>query len=362
MNLLIFSRKFGGVVGGVEKMVLALAEQMSARGHVVTVVSLDKLNAQAFYAWPQEVAWIKLGIGDPDDRASLRTRFDRLLALRKLLYKLEVNTVVGFQIGSFALLRLASLGVGVRAVAAERNAPTLFDFIHHGKYKRFLANLILISADAVSVQLEANRFFYPKILWSKIFITPNPIRVTKECRSISNHAIGSKVILYVGRVTFQKNLEVLVRAISSLEEKAVLRIVGDGDALPGVITLAQTLNVELELTPFTQDLSSMYLEADIFCLPSRWEGFPNVVGEAIAHGLPVVGFDGCAGISSLVENFKSGVIAPGNNDPAALSQALSQALSFDWDPCVIKRSIDKFSIELFSDSWESVLFSEKTDD
>ena len=362
MNLLIFSRKFGGVVGGVEKMVLTLAEQMSSRGHTVTVVSLDNLNAQAFYSWPHKVAWIKLGIGDPDDKASLRTRLKRLWALRKLIYRLDIDTVVGFQIGSFALLKIASLGVRVRTVAAERNAPTLFDFIRHGRFKKLLANLILITADAVSVQLESNRFFYPRILWSKIYITPNPIRASEKYKSISTSTIKRKVILYVGRVTFQKNLEVLVRAISILGEKPVLRIVGDGDSLPAVLSLAKTLKVEIEHFPFTEDLSPIYLEADIFCLPSRWEGFPNVVGEALAHGLPVVGFEECAGISSLVENYKSGIIAPGNDDPRTLAEALARAFSYDWRSLVIRRTIDKFSLDYFSDSWESVLFMEKEND
>ena len=361
MNLLIFSRKFGGVVGGVEKMVLTLATQMSARGHTVTIVSLDNLNADAFYSWPPEVTWIKLAIGNPDDKASLKTKVKRLWALRKLLYKFEIDTIVGFQIGSFALLKVASLGVKVRTVAAERNAPTLFNFIRYGKYKRFLSNLILSSADAISVQLESNRDFYPKRLWPKILITPNPIWAAAQCKSISNNRAKLKVILYVGRVTFQKNLEVLITAAATLKEKPVLRIVGDGESLPAVISLAENLKVELEISPFTQDLSSIYLDADVFCLPSRWEGFPNVVGEALAHGLPVVGFDGCAGIPSLVEDYKSGIIALGNDDPTALSKALSLALSHNWDPFVVKQATDKFSLQYFSDSWESVLFPGKKD-
>ena len=362
MNLLIYSRKFDGVVGGVEKMVLTLAEQMSARGHTVTVVSLDNLDAQAFYSWPHKVAWIKLGIGNPDHKASLKTRVIRLLALRQLLDKLKIDTVVGFQIGSFALLRLASSGLQVRTVAAERNAPTLFEFIRYGSYKRVLSNLILSTADAISVQLESNKFFYPKILWSKILITPNPIFASIQYKSDFNKAIKPKVILYVGRVTFQKNLEVLITAVSTLREKPILRIVGDGDSLPTVLSLAKALQVEIELAPFTEDLSPIYLAADIFCLPSRWEGFPNVVGEALAHGLPVVGFDGCAGISSLVEDFKSGIIVPGNDDPKALSEGLSRALSHDWDPFVVRQMIGKFSLGYFSDSWESVLFPENIDD
>ncbi len=356
MNLLIFSRKFDGIVGGVEKMVLALAKQMSLRGHTVTVVSLDNLNAKSFYSWPPEVAWIKLGIGDPESKAPWRTRVRRVIALRKLICNLHINTVVGFQIGSFALLNVASLGLGVRTVAAERNAPTLFDFIRYGQFKRFLANLILLTANAISVQLESNKVLYPRILWQKMHVTPNPILTSSILKETSSKLKSPKVILFVGRVTFQKNLEVLVKAASTLKEKPIIRVIGEGDSLNAVIMLARTLKVELDLLPFTENLSSFYSEADVFCLPSRWEGFPNVVGEALAHGLPVVGFAGCAGIPSLVENFKSGVVAPGNSDAEALSQALAQALSYDWDPTVVRRATEKFSLKYFADSWESVLF------
>jgi glycosyltransferase involved in cell wall biosynthesis len=362
MNLLIFSRKFDGVVGGVEKMVLTLATQMTSRGHKVTIVSLDSSDSEAFYSWPSEVAWIKLGIGNPDDRASLKTRVKRLLALRSLLYSLQVDTLVGFQIGSFALIKVASLGVQVRTIAAERNAPTLFDFIHNGKYKKFLANIVLSSADAISVQLESNKAFYPKILQTKILITPNPILTSVQYKSSADIPSKPKIVLYAGRVTFQKNLEVLITAVSTLKERPILRIVGDGESLISVISLAEALRVEIELFPFTQNLSSHYLEASVFCLPSRWEGFPNVVGEALSHGLPVVGFNGCAGISSLVENYKSGIVAPGNDDPVTLSEALSQALSHTWDPLLVRQAIEKFSIEHFSDSWEFALFQEKKND
>ena len=337
-------------------MVLTLAKQMSLRGHKVTVVSLDNLNAESFYSWPPEVAWIKLGIGDPESKASWMTRIRRILATRKLIRNLHIDTVVGFQIGSFALLNVASLGVRVRTVAAERNAPTLFNFIRYGKIKRFLANPVLLTADAISVQLESNKVLYPKILWSKMYVTPNPILTSFNLKKTSSKLKFPKVILYVGRVTFQKNLEVLIKAASTLKENPIIRVIGDGDSLNAVIMLARTLKVELDLLPFTENLSSFYSEADVFCLPSRWEGFPNVVGEALAHGLPVVGFAGCAGIPSLVENFKSGVVAPGNSDAETLSEALAQALSYNWDPAVVRRATEKFSLKYFADSWESVLF------
>ena len=356
MNLLISSRKFDGVVGGVEKMVLLLGQQMQLRGHTVTVLSLDNADAQSFNDWPEGVSWVKIGIGDVDSRATFKVRVLRAIEIRKVLRDRAVDTCVGFQIGTFALLRFASLGLGLRCVAAERNAPTLFNYIKRGQIKRIFSNLILTSATAISVQLEENRNHYPSWLQEKITINNNPVILPSETRVKATRVESGQVILYIGRITFQKNLEVLIEALAQLSTPPLLRIVGGGDALPSVISLANTMGVELEKLDFSNNLEEFYLGADLFCLPSRWEGFPNVVGEALAHGLPVVGFQECAGISTLVDNGITGIIAPGNDNPYALASALKTALETDWNPEIIRNSMKKYSIENFTDSWENTLF------
>jgi hypothetical protein len=53
-----------------------------------------------------------------------------------------------------------------------------------------------------------------------------------------------------------------------------------------------------------------YAAADMFCIPSRFEGFPNTVIEAMAHALPVIGFAGCTGVNSLVRPDVTGLLAP----------------------------------------------------
>ncbi len=357
MNILIFTRKFDGVVGGVEKMVLTLAEQMQLRGHSVTVASLDGVKAESFYSWPSGIDWVRINIGNPDERASLRIRISRIRAINRVLREKNIESAVGFQIGSFALLRLAAIGLHINCVAAERNAPSLFTFIRHGRIKRFVSNLILCFATLISIQLEEHRKYYPRVFSKKIHITNNPVLLPRNHRNVSHQNTSDKIILYVGRITFQKNLEILVEAVSRLKSDPLIQIVGGGESLPSINELANKLGVRIEVHDFSNNLEAFFLNADVFCLPSRWEGFPNVVGEALAYGLPVVGFEECAGISSLIQTGISGVIASGNDNAESLSQALENALNFDWNPSIIRNTMEKFSLAHFADSWESTFFS-----
>jgi glycosyltransferase involved in cell wall biosynthesis len=99
-------------------------------------------------------------------------------------------------------------------------------------------------------------------------------------------------ILCVAHLYPRKDVATLLRAMQRLESKAVLRIVGIGPELKRLRRLCRTLHLEgrvtfLEHVSFAQ-LAQEYRNADVFCLPSRQEGFGIVLLEAMAAGLPVV--------------------------------------------------------------------------
>ena len=75
-----------------------------------------------------------------------------------------------------------------------------------------------------------------------------------------------------------------------------------------------------------RDINALYASSHLFCLPSRWEGFPNALAEAFSYGLPVVGFDECAGVCDLIDHEKNGLLASGNGNAASLAEALRRMM------------------------------------
>lgn len=135
-------------------------------------------------------------------------------------------------------------------------------------------------------------------------------------------------ILCVAHLYPRKDVATLLRAIERLEAKAVLRIVGIGPELARLRRLSCQLHLDgrvtfLEHLSFAQ-LAQEYRNADVFCLPSRQEGFGIVLLEAMAAGLPIVA-SRAAAIPEVVPDGQCGLLVePG--DAAAFAAALDALL------------------------------------
>jgi glycosyltransferase involved in cell wall biosynthesis len=350
MNLLFYSRAYANVAGGVEKMSLDLARGLVERGHTITVLSLDQELEKSFFEWPEKVSWIKLGIGNPNKKNNVLIRLRRVFAIRNIAKNGNFDAAVGFQIGSFALLKSALVGLRIKTIAAERNAPTLFKYISNGKFKRFFSNLILYSADCIAVQFEDYKKLYPRFLQNKIKVTPNWVAAQINIsRTLDPEVIN---ILFIGRLTYQKNVSVLIKAFRYLPNNFKLKIVGDGPELEVLKQLDSDLSQRIEFSPPSNDLSVLYSSANVFCLPSRWEGFPNVIAEALSHGVPCVGFSECSGIPQLVFDGDNGFTAKKMSDPQSLAEALISASLIKSRPSEIALTIRNYTYDKYIKSWE----------
>ncbi len=169
-------------------------------------------------------------------------------------------------------------------------------------------------------------------LTQPVLVQPTPVdlapfQVTEKNRNIV------PVILYVGRLSPEKNVELLIRAVVGLKTNEAisykLRIVGDGPERQKLESLTKELGVEEEVTflgpKSYSELPAIYKEADIFVLPSNTESFGKVLLEAGAAKCAIIATE-TAGAKTILTNEKDALIIPVGNQKA-LQTALGGLIS-----------------------------------
>jgi glycosyltransferase involved in cell wall biosynthesis len=360
MKIMIASRGIDNIAGGVEHMSAALMNEMVRRGHDVALMTWDKPDARSFFPLDEKIVWHKIGLGDFLKKATLSTRLQRARAVRRIVRAFKPDVIVGFQDGMFMASRLYTAGMGVPVVAAERNAPSRFDFIRNGRYRHLVFQAMRF-AKAITIQCESYRSDYPPYLRSKIVTIPNPVKPVQAFADPCGKPGAPKTLLSVGRLSYQKNMDALIAAFASLSGRFPdwnLLIVGEGEDRPKLeqAIRAHGLQARIRLPGASASMTDHFKDAQLFCLPSRWEGFPNALAEAMAHGLPAAGFAGCAGVNELIEHGVTGMLAAGPLTGASLESSLAALMQ---DDAARKRMgdagrsiADNFAPSTIFDKWE----------
>jgi glycosyltransferase involved in cell wall biosynthesis len=118
------------------------------------------------------------------------------------------------------------------------------------------------------------------------------------------------ILLYTGRLSHEKNLDALVAAYRAVESAQThLVLVGDGPARPDLERALRGRRVTFTGYLTGESLARAYASADVFAFPSLTETFGQVVLEAMASGLPVVGFE-AEGVRDLVIHGETGLLSP----------------------------------------------------
>ncbi len=171
---------------------------------------------------------------------------------------------------------------------------------------------------------------YPR---ARVRVVPNGVRVPPrgvltERRHAVRHALGlapsSVWALFVGRLTREKGLDVLLDALAGDTGLAGCLVVGDGAERATLEAQAMRARVPIRFLGYHADVTPFLAAADVFVQPSRSEGLPFSVLEAMAHGLPVLGTS-VGGMAAMLAD--AGRVVP-PAAPAALAAAL-RALAID---------------------------------
>ncbi len=297
--------------GGAQRMVHTLLTELVARSYRCEVLTLSGPDADHFVL-PDGVARRALDVirVSRSPVLGLARNLARILAVRRALRESGAPVVLSFVAATNVLAILACTGLGRRVVISEVNDPSrqwlgpVWNRLRRWIYPR----ADLVTANSVP-GLEALRSFVPaaRLAWG-----PNPVIVPYAANATASDA---PTILLIGRYERQKAHDVLLHAFALVAARFAdwrLSFVGYGREQSALTALAAQLGLadRIEWVAPVRDVWPLYRRAQIFVLPSRFEGTPNVLAEAMACGLPVILSDAVTGARSYVDDGIEGRIVP----------------------------------------------------
>jgi glycosyltransferase involved in cell wall biosynthesis len=143
-----------------------------------------------------------------------------------------------------------------------------------------------------------------------------------------------KLLLAVGRLSEEKGFDRLLKAFSELaptNPEWDLVILGEG-ALRSELEIsvrALGLAARVYLPGRAGNVGDWYASADLYVMSSRFEGFPNTLGEAMAHGCAAVSFDCDTGPRDIIRHNEDGILVPPVDDVQGLAAALENLMQDD---------------------------------
>lgn len=295
--------------GGMERVMNEVVTYFSAMPRTECHLIIYGKSGEDFYIVPSNVLIHKPEFKFNDAKRSWDT-LKTAQFIRKTVKQIKPDVLLSFgeYWNNFVLLSL--LGLKTPIFISDRNNPEEPLGIIHG----FLRKLLYPAATGIIAQTsKAEDIFKTKFKNRNIRVIGNPIRAI----SPNNEVKRENIIVTVGRLIKTKNFNHLIDIFSKLENSGWKLIIVGGDSnkqTNSVSLQAQIdrlgLSENVILAGTQKNVENYLLRSKIFAFTSSSEGFPNVIGEAMSAGLPVVSYDCIAGPSEMIEDGKNGFLIP----------------------------------------------------
>ena len=316
--------------GGAERVLTTIAAGLAARGHEVVLTTLS--GGDDFFDAGPGVRRVSLGVMGPSAhrRQAVVRAWATVTALRRALLAEGPDVVLSF-VDRTNVAVLLAVATKLPVVVSERTDPRRHD---PGAWWSRLRRLAYRRAAVVVVQSEAFRPWAEAMRPRRVAVVPNPVTpVPSEEVVPADVASTLPYVVAVGRLGFEKGFDQLVEAFGDVvlprRPDLSLVIAGDGperDRLARLIA-SRGLGARVHLIGRRPEVGALVAAARLLALPSRFEGFPNVVLEAMARRVPVVAFACPGGVTDVVVDGVSGVLVA-EGDVQALGTAI---VSVDGD-------------------------------
>lgn len=327
MKLLFAIKSLDIAGGGAERVLTLVVSGLVERGHEIGILSFDTAGGNSFYPLDARVQRICLGLGAVDAPTGAHMFTARVGALRRKLLEQRPDVAVGFMHSMFVPLSFAAVGLRIPHVASEHTVPEYYRG-RSAEYALFVAGGLL--SQRITVLSPAIRDMYPRVLRSRMVPIPNPVVTPAHAANVAD----SRIILAVGSLEAHKDHASLIDAFALIAAQFPdwgLRIIGNG-SLRGELEArvhAHHLEERISMPGVSADIATEYAAAAVLAVPSRFESFGMAAAEALATGVPVIGYTDCTGIRELVTHGRNGWLVSGPDRVHALANALSRLMGDD---------------------------------
>jgi glycosyltransferase involved in cell wall biosynthesis len=365
MKLLFFIYSLS--CGGAERATVNLADHWVAKGWEISIVTLAQRSLD-FYDLHPAVRRIALGLAGNSSNSIVGffQNLRRVRALRQVLRKVQPDVALALMSSSNMILALSANGLQtIRTIGSERIHPPQFPL---GIIWERLRYHIYSELDAVTaLTLESADWLRKHTSVRRVRVIPNAVSwpLTDMVPCLNSELIckdGRKVLLAVGRLVKQKGFDRLIDVFAELAKKHPkwdLVILGEGPERAKLEAQLQAngLTGRVFLPGLVGNMGEWYERSNLYVMSSYFEGLPNTLLEAMAHGMPVVSFDCDTGPRDIIRHEIDGLLVP-PGDVAALSSALDHLMD-DKETCQRfgARAVEvreRFSIEKIARMWEEL--------
>ena len=339
MRVLIINSEFPPIGGGAGNAGAFIASSLAKRGHPVFVVTSRYRNMPRTEQQNNGVTIYRV--------PALRRRQDRSGALEQIIFILSASfqtlrlvrhikpnaTLAFFGVPSGAVAYFTKMICNIPYIVSLRGGDVPgfrpYDFrVYHKLIAPFL-RVIWKNASAIVANSEGLRGLALQFD-SRFEIPVIPNGVDFELYRTDERDWSSPRLFSAGRIVHQKGLDLALRALAGLKDLDwEWRIAGDGPQMEALKTLANELEISQRVEFIgwqgRDDLIEQYRRANLFLFPSRHEGMPNAVLEAMASGLPVIASK-ISGNEELVVDWETGFLFP-SEDVSLLHVALKRLLN-----------------------------------
>ncbi len=352
--------------GGAERLHVYLANDWVEQGHKVEII-LMQMHGELLPLLSPKVTLVELDVDRirqvirPLSKYLKRSRPDVVLSA---MCPLTSTTVIAWLLsGRHGKVFLSDhVQLSVSCIKELGISPVFLKILMRITYP-FATGIMAVSQGVKEDLCRLGGFFEARV---KVIYNPAATGVSphRESQVVREKLWGNGFehhVLAVGTLKAQKDHETLIRAFASLpaDLNAKLTILGEGVLRAPLEELIIELGLQsrIAMPGFVIDTYSWFRTADLFVLSSQWEGFGNVIVEALECGVPVVSTNCPSGPDEILEGGRYGKLVP-VQDPAALADAMVQSLIESHDREALMRRAKDFSVRKISDEYLGYIFPE----